>query len=67
MDNENQAEVQCIFKTLLPEKYQVPEGVEISLQTSSVNKDLSQIVKEMIAEEGSLDENEQKEWKSRKL
>jgi hypothetical protein len=42
----------------LPEKYQVPEGVEISLQTSSVNKDLSQIVKEMIAEEGSLDEAE---------
>ena len=45
----------------------MPEGVEISLKTNSVNKDLSQIIKEMISEENSLEAADAKEWKSRKL
>ena len=61
------SEVQCTFRTSLPEKYQVPEEVEIQLQTSSSSKELSTIVKQMIEDEGALDEEELKEIKTRKL
>lgn len=35
-------EVQCVFKTTLPEQYQIPE-VQINISTSSNNKDLTQV------------------------
>jgi hypothetical protein len=38
------AEVQVIFKTTLPEEYQVPD-VTININTGAGNKELTQIVK----------------------
>ena len=61
------SEVQCTFRTSLPEKYQVPEEVDIQLQTSSTSKELSTIVKQMIEENGELDDEDLKEMKTRKL
>lgn len=67
MDENVISEVQCTFRTSLPERYQVPEEVEIQLQTSSTSKELSAIVKQMIEDDGLLDEAESKEIKTRKL
>lgn len=61
------SEVTCTFRTTLPDQYKVQEEFEIQLSTSSVNKDLSEIVKQMIIEEGQLDEAEEKLLKTRKL
>jgi hypothetical protein len=36
------AEVQVIFKTLLPEDYQVPD-IQININTGSTNKELTQV------------------------
>ena len=36
------AEVQVIFKTLLPEDYQVP-NIQININTGSTNKELTQV------------------------
>jgi hypothetical protein len=37
------AEVQVIFKTLLPEDYQVPD-IQININTGSTNKELTQVL-----------------------
>lgn len=57
------AEVQVIFKTLLPEDYQVPD-IQININTGSTNKELTQIVKKLIESEGKVSNDE---IKSRKL
>jgi hypothetical protein len=38
------AEMQVVFKTSLPERYQVPE-VQINMSTGAGNKDLTQVVR----------------------
>lgn len=50
-------EVACVFRTNLPEIFQVPD-VTINLSTSSTTKDLTQIVKQLIEEEGRADLND---------
>lgn len=67
-DEKVTREVQCTFKTRLPESYQVDESVEIQLSTGSTNKDLTQVVKEMILEEqGDDDTDAMKQVKNKKL
>lgn len=41
------AEVQVIFKTLLPEDYQVPD-IQINISTGSTNKELTQVYNIML-------------------
>ena len=67
MQDKVTSEVQCTFRTSLPEQYKVPEEVEIQLQTTSGNKELSSIVKQMIEDDGLLDEKDAEEMKTRKL
>jgi hypothetical protein len=57
------AEVQVIFKTTLPEEYQVPD-VTININTGAGNKELTQIVKQLINDEGRVSAED---LKSRKL
>ena len=53
MNEENQtSEVQCTFRTSLPEQFQLAEELEIQLQTTSGVKELSTIIKQMIEDEG---------------
>ena len=59
-------EVQCRFKTTLPEKYKVPEEAVISISTSSTTKELTQIVKQLLIEEND-DEKFVKELEAKKL
>jgi hypothetical protein len=61
------SEVQCTFHTSLPDQFKVPEEVEIQLSSSSVAKDLSNIVKQIIEDEGALDEDQADQFKTRKL
>jgi len=56
-DDEVMAEVQCTFRTALPELYQVEES-EIQLPTQSSNKDLSEVVKQLLEDEGRIDEKD---------
>ena len=57
------AEVQVIFKTTLPEEYQVPD-VTININTGAGNKELTQIVKQLINDEGRVSAED---LKARKL
>ena len=47
------AEVQVVFKTNLPEEYQVLD-VTININTSAGNKELTQIVKQLMNDEGKV-------------
>eukprot|EP00347_Sterkiella_histriomuscorum_P003660 403363437 len=49
-DKQMTSEVQVTFKTNLPEEYQVPE-VFISIATGSTNKELTQILKQLMSED----------------
>jgi hypothetical protein len=56
------AEVQVIFKTTLPEEYQVPD-VTININTGAGNKELTQIVKQLMADDGRVSADELKSRK----
>lgn len=56
-------EVQCTFRTNLPEQYKVAEDLEIQMQTSSGPNELSQILKQMMEDDGC----DLPEMKTRKL
>jgi len=62
-DNMMTMEVQCTFKTSLPDKYQLPENTQISLSAGSSNKDLTGILKQLLGEEDSDLESELKDKK----
>jgi len=64
---QNTPEVQCTFRTQLPEKYQVDEALEIQLNTTSTNADLNQVVKQIMEDEARLEGADLKEVKTRKL
>ena len=49
-------EVQCTFRTMLPEEYKVEESIEIQLETNSTNKDLTEVVRQMMEEQDTMDE-----------
>ena len=68
-DNEKvtNPEVQCTFRTNLPEQYKVQEDLQIQLGTVSSPAELSQIIKQMIEEDGQLEGNDLAELKTRKL
>jgi len=66
-EQEATAEVQCTFRTSLPSQFAVPEDIQIQMSTGSVAKNLSDVLKQMISEEGTLEENEEAELKTRKL
>ncbi|TNV79220.1 hypothetical protein FGO68_gene6698 [Halteria grandinella] len=55
-DQQMTAEVQVVFKTNLPEDFQVPD-VQINISASSTAKELTQIVKQMLSEEGKVEED----------
>ena len=59
-------EVQCCFKTTLPDRFKVPDDTEISLSTSSTTKELTQIVKQLLLEDNE-DQAMVKELASKKL
>ena len=59
-------EVQCRFKTTLPEKYQVHDDAVISVSTNSSTKELTQIVKQLLTEDND-DEKFAKELNAKKL
>jgi len=46
-DNETR-EVQCTFRTALPDEFKVEESLEIQLDTNSTNKDLTTVLREII-------------------
>ena len=56
-------EIECVFRTSLPEQYHVPD-VPIQLSGASNAKDLTKIVQQLLIEEANIDE---KEVKQRKL
>jgi hypothetical protein len=60
-------EVQCTFRTNLPENYKVQEDLQIQLGTTSSPAELSQIVKQMMEDDGQLEEKDLAELKTRKL
>ena len=62
-DQQMTTEIECVFKTSLPEQYHVPD-VPIQVSGASTTKDLTKIVQELLLEEGQVDE---KEIKQRKL
>ena len=59
-------EVQCRFKTTMPEKYQVPD-TEITLSAASTSKDLTSIVRQLMIEMNEDDEAFEKEIGKKKL
>ena len=61
------AEVQCTFRTTLPDQYHVDEALEIQLATASTAKELSEVVKQIMEDGDSMDEALLKEVKTRKL
>lgn len=60
-------EVQCTFRTNLPEAYKVQEDLQIQLQTVSTPAELSQILKQMMEDDGQLEDKDLEELKTRKL
>lgn len=56
------AEVQVIFKTTLPEEYHVPD-VTININTGAGNKELTQIVKQLLNDEGRVSSDDLKSKK----
>lgn len=50
-DHQMASSVQAIFRTSMPEAYQVPE-VQVDLATSSTNKELTQVVKQLLDDDG---------------
>lgn len=66
-DDKVTSEATCTFRSGLPEQYRVSEELQIQLETDSQTKDITQIVKQMIIEEGTLNEEEEKDLTNRKL
>ena len=56
------AEVQVIFKTTLPEEYHVSD-ITININTGAGNKELTQIVKQLLNDEGRISSDELKSKK----
>lgn len=55
------------FRTSLPPQYAISEEIQIQLSATSVARDISDVLKQMITEEGALSEAEEAELKTRKL
>ena len=66
-DEPEVREVQCTFRTTLPDDFKVDESIEIQLNTNSTNKDLTQIIKEIIQEELDETSDSMKHLQTRKL
>ena len=56
------AEVQIIFKTTLPEDFHVPD-VTININTGATTKELTQILKQLLADEGRISADDLKSRK----
>lgn len=61
------SEVQCVFRTALPDHFKVDKALEIQLGSNSTNKDLNEVVKQMMEDDGTMDEHHLKEVRQRKL
>ena len=65
---ETNREVQCTFHTNLPDDFQVDNSLEIQLNTSSTNKDLTQVLRGLVDElQDDLTEQATKDLKSKKI
>lgn len=60
-------EAQCSFLSSLPDQFRVAEDLQVQLSTGSTAKDLSEVVKTMIEEEGELSPEDEALLKTRKL
>jgi len=58
MDTPIITEVLCRFRSTLPDEFQVDQSLEIQLGTKSSNKDLGEIIKQMLEDEGKCDMKE---------
>ena len=65
-DNETR-EVQCTFRTALPDEFKVEESLEIQLDTNSTNKDLTTVLREIIEGMDEFTEKASTQMKSKKL